>query len=120
VLNGLVSSISGIIVTNDSNSNSAVGEEGLVKLTMLNTVCEVDDVFWSKVKEFRIVMLLKTVLNWPSAVEGSQVSRVVSTEILRLLRSLFPWIKHINGDFWEKAVHVLKDALQVTTVRVFF
>ena len=58
-------------------------------------------------------MLLKTVLNWPSAVVGSPVSWLVSTEILRLMKSLLPWIKHVDGDFWEKAMQILKASLEV-------
>lgn len=107
LLNGLVSSTSGIIA---SPGSTAVAEEGLLKLTMLNAMCEVDDTFWSRVKEFRIIMLLKTVLNWPTDLANSWV---VITEILRLVRSLLPWIKHVDGDFWERGLNLLKEALEV-------
>jgi len=109
LLNGFVSSISGIIASPES---TIVSEEGLQKLTMLNTMCEVDDTFWSRVKEFRIVMLLRTVLDWPTITGGSPNSWVVRTEILRLLRSLLPWINHIDGDFWGKGLNVLNEALE--------
>jgi hypothetical protein len=107
LLNGIVSSISGI------NTSTAVVEEGLQKLTTLNTLCEVDDMCWSRVKEFRIVMLLKTVLNWWSVVKDSHESWVISTEVLQLMKSLFPWIKHIDGDFWARGMTLLKEALDV-------
>ena len=110
LLNGFVSSISGIIASPESTT---VSEEGLQKLTTLNTMCEVDDTFWSRVKEFRIVMLLKTVLDWHIVSSGSRNSWVVKTEILRLLRSLLPWIKHIDGDFWGKGLNLLNEALKV-------
>ena len=113
ILNGLVSSISGIIVSPGSNSTSAVIGEGLQKLTTLNTLSEVDNTFWSRVKEFRVVMLLKTVLNWPTVTEGSHSSWVVSTEILRLLKSLLPWIKHIDGEFWEMSLNLVNKAFKV-------
>lgn len=113
ILNGLVSSISGIIATNGTSSSPAILDEGLQKLTALNTLSEVDESFWSRVKEFRIVMLVKTILDWPSAVLRSSNSWIVTTEILRLLRSLLVWIKHIDGDFWEKMTVLLKDALFV-------
>jgi hypothetical protein len=113
ILNGLVSSISGIIVSPGSNSASGVIGEGLRKLTTLNILCEVDDTFWSRVKEFRIVMLLKTVLNWPTVTEGCHSSWVVSTEILRLFKSLLLWIKHIDGDFWENILNMVNEAFKV-------
>ena len=113
ILNGLVSSISGIIVSPTSGSAFTVTGDGLPKLTTLNTLCEVDDTFWSRVKEFRIVMLLKTLLNWPSVMDRFPGSWVVSTEILRLLRSLLPWIKHIDGDFWGKTLNLLNEAFEV-------
>jgi hypothetical protein len=113
ILNGLVSSISGIIATNGTSSSPAILDEGLQKLTALNTLSEVDESFWSRVKEFRIVMLVKTILDWPSAVLRSSNSWIVTTEILRLLRSLLVWSKHIDGDFWEKLTVLLKDALLV-------
>lgn len=96
-----------------SNSTSAVIGEGLQKLTTLNTLCEVDNSFWSRVREFRIVMLLKTVLNWPTVTEGSPGAWVVSTEILRLLKSLLLWIKHIDGGFWEKSLNLVNKAFKV-------
>lgn len=113
--NSLVSSISGIIA-NSSNDNTAVTGEGLQKLSMLNVMLEDDDVFWSKVKEFRRVMLLKTVLNWPNAVKESQLSWIVSTEVLQLFRSLLPW-GPMPGDLLEKGISVLKDSLQVKIVQ---
>ena len=115
ILDGLVSSISGIIVNTPSTT---VGEAGLMKLTTLNTLCEVDDTFWSRVKESRIVMLLKTVLNWPSATDGSSISWVLSTELLRFLRSLLPWIQHIDGDFWKRGLKLLTEALEVPCHRL--
>jgi hypothetical protein len=116
ILNSLVSSVSGIIPTIGSNSTSAIVGEGLQKLTLLNTLEGVDDTFWSRVKEFRIMMLFKTVLQWSVTVKDLEVSWVVSTEALRLMRSLLPWIKHINGDFWENGITVLKEALEVTSI----
>jgi hypothetical protein len=110
LLNGLVSSISGIIA---SPGSTAVVQGGIKKLAILNAMCDVDDTFWSRVKEFRIIMLLKTVLDWPSAVEGSSHSWVVSTEVLRLLRSVIPWVKHVESDFWGKGLDLLKEALEV-------
>jgi hypothetical protein len=61
-------------------------------------------------------MLLKTVLNWPTATEDSPSAWVVSTEILRLLKSLLPWIKHIDGDFWEKSLNLVNKAFKVVPV----
>jgi hypothetical protein len=115
ILNSLLSSISGINKTTGETSASAV-EEGLWMLTLLNTMSEVDETFWSRVKEFRIVMLVKTVLSWPNVVEHTSTSWVVSTEILRLLRPLVRWIKDIDGDFWEKAVDLLKHSLKVLSL----
>jgi hypothetical protein len=119
ILNGLVSSISGIIYTNGSSSSHAVVTDGLRKLTALNTMSEVDETFWSRVKEFRIVMVVKTVLDWPNGVAGSSASWIISTEILRLMRSLLVRIKHIDGDFWEKMIIVLQDALEVVLISTF-
>jgi hypothetical protein len=119
VLNGLVSSISGIIYTTGSSSSHAVVTDDLRKLTALNTMSEVDETFWSRVKEFRIVMLVKTVLDWPNAVADSSASWITSTEMLRLMRSLLVWIKHIDGDFWEKMIILLQDALEVVLISAF-
>ena len=114
VRNGLVSSISGII-TNVGSDTSAVTVEGIPKLAMLNAMLEEDDQFWSKVKEFRRVMLLKTVVDWPAAVRDSGVSWVVLTEVLQLLRSLLPW-GPTPGNVLEKCLQLLKDSLQVEDV----
>ena len=119
ILNGLVSSISGIIYTNGSSSSHTVVTDGLRKLTALNTMSEVDETFWSRVKEFRIVMVVKTVLDWPNGVAGSSASWIISTEILRLMRSLLVWIKHLDGDFWEKMINLLQDALEVVLIPTF-
>lgn len=116
ILNSLVSSISGIVPTTGSNFASTIRDEGLKKLTLLNLLEGVDNTFWSRVKEFRIVMLLKTVLNWPAAVKGLEGSWVVSSEVLRLMRSLLSSIKHIDGDFWEKGLTAMKEALEVISI----
>lgn len=111
IRNGLVSSISGVIA-GSSNDTSAVTGEGLQKLAMLNQMLGDDDEFWSKVKEFRRVMLLRTVLTWPSAVKESQLSWIVSTEVLQLFRFLLPSAS-MPGDLMEKGIALLKESLQV-------
>ena len=116
--NSLVSSISGIIA-NPGSDNAAVTGEGLQKLSMLNTMLEDDDVFWSKVKEFRRVMLLKTVVNWPNVVKDSGFSWIVLSEVLRLFRFLLPW-SPMPGDVLEKGLELLKDSLQVRFLRLRF
>lgn len=113
ILNGLVSSISGIIPGSASGSASIIENEGLQKLTTLNILCEADETFWSRIKELRIVMILRAVFNWPTIVKDSPTSWIISTEILRLQRSLLPWIKHLDGDFWEKGMSLLKSSLEV-------
>ena len=110
ILNGLVSSISGITA---SGGVQALIQDGLPKLASLNILCEVDDSFWNRVKEFRVVMLLRTTLNWVNALLESSVHWLVSAEVLRLVRSLLPWIKHSEGDFWEKIYSLLYDSLEV-------
>lgn len=114
--NSLVSSISGIIANSSNDNMAVITGEGLQKLAMLNVMLEDDDVFWSKVKEFRRVMLLKAVLNWPNAVKESQLSWIVSTEVLQLFRSLLPW-GPMPGDLLEKGIGVLKDSLQVKIIQ---
>src|SRR5579859_3136519 len=64
ILNSLVSSISGII----ANGSDTIQTDGLKLLATLNTICQADESFWSRIKEFRIIMLVKTVLNWPGDV----------------------------------------------------
>jgi len=86
---------------------------------MLNVMLEDDDVFWSKVKEFRRVMLLKTVLDWPNAVKESQLLWIVSTEVLQLFRFLLPW-GPTPGDLLEKGIGLLKDSLQVKIVQLWY
>jgi hypothetical protein len=110
ILNGLVSSVSGI---NASAGAEALIQDGLPKLASLNVLCEVDDSFWNRVKEFRVIMLLRTTLNWVDALQESSALWLVSTEVLRLVRSLLPWIKHAEGDFWQKIYFLLFDSLEV-------
>ena len=109
ILNSLISALSG---TSKPPESLMIGE-GLRLLAMLNTMTEVDEEFWGRVKEFRIVLLLKTVLPWPPAVESSTIAWVLSTEILRLIRSLLPWIKDIDSGFWKWEIELLKHALKV-------
>jgi hypothetical protein len=110
ILNGLVSSVSGI---NPSAGAEALIQDGLPKLASLNVLSEVDDSFWNRVKEFRVIMLLRTTLNWVDALRDSSAHWLVSTEVLRLVRSLLPWIKHAEGDFWQKIYTLLFDSLVV-------
>jgi|SRR5277367_332651 hypothetical protein len=114
--NTLVSSISGIIA---SFSIDIATGEGLQKLALLNTILGDDDEFWSKVKEIRRFMLLKTVLNWPSLAKRSQLSWVVSTEVLQLLRFLLPW-GPMPGDIRETGFGLLGNSLQVKSLRLWF
>jgi hypothetical protein len=58
-------------------------------------------------------MLVKTVVSWPRAVIGTPISWIVTTEVLRLMRTLLPWIKHVDGDFWEKGIEIVKESLEV-------
>jgi hypothetical protein len=111
ILNGLVSSISGIIA--DGTNSEIIQRDGLQKLATLNTMCQSDESFWSRVKEFRIVMLVKTVLNWPGDVTDPAYSWILSTEILRLMRSLLPFIQHIEGEFWGNTMKILENSLEV-------
>jgi hypothetical protein len=110
ILNGLVSSVTGI---NASAGAEALIQDGLPKLASLNVLSEVDDSFWNRVKEFRVIMLLRTTLNWVDALRDSSAHRLVSTEVLRLVKSLLPWIKHTEGDFWGKIYTLLFDSLVV-------
>lgn len=105
-----MSSISGL---NAGAGLKVLTQNGLPKLAALNILCEIDDSFWARVKEFRIVMLLRTTLNWVDAVHEASEKWVVSTEVLRLVKSLLPWIKHAEGDFWEKTSVLLNDSLEV-------
>lgn len=109
VLNGLVSSISGII----ANGSDTIQTDGLTKLATLNTICQADESFWSRIKEFRIIMLVKTVLNWPGDVIDPMYTWILSTELLQLMRSLLPFVQHVEGDFWGNMMHILKDSLEV-------
>lgn len=109
LFNMLISSISGIIA-NGSNSERIQGA-GLQGLATLNTMIQADESFWSRIQEFRVVMLVKTVLNWPGDVTDPFYSWILSTEILRLMRSLFPWIHHVKEDFWGDRFDILMDIL---------
>ena len=111
LLNGLVSSISGIIA--GTATTSTILGEGLQKLSALNTMSEEVDSFWASLKQFRVLMLIRTILQWRDVVTDTQASWIVSTELLRLIRSLVPSIKHLNGDFWEKAFDLLRSSLDV-------
>lgn len=113
--NTLVSSISGIVA---SFSNRIATGEGLQKLAMLNTILGDDDEFWSKVREFRRFMLLRTVLNWPGLVSHSQISWVVSTEVLQIFRFLLPW-SPISRDILELGFFRLRNSLQVKSFRLW-
>jgi hypothetical protein len=106
-----VSSISGI---NASAGAEALIQDGLPKLASLNVLCEVDDSFWNRLKEFRVIMLLRTTLNWVDALRESPAHWIVSAEVLRSVRSSLPWIKHTEGEFWEKIYTLLFDSLLVT------
>jgi hypothetical protein len=111
LLNGLVSSISGIIA--GTSPISRLLEEGLVKLAALNTMSEEDGSFCTSMKEFRILMLVKTVLQWKEVVVAHPESWILSVELLRLMKSLLPTIKRMNGDFWESTIGLLKSSLEV-------
>jgi len=110
--NSLVSSISGIIAS--FSLDNATGE-GLQKLAMLNAILGDEDEFWSKVTDFRRHMLLRTVSNWPSLVIRTQLSWVVSTEVLQLFRFLLPWSR-MPGDILETGFSLLKNSLQVRSL----
>ena len=110
ILNGLVSSISGVSA---SAGVAALTEDGLPKLTTLNVLCEIDESFWARIKEFRQIVLLRTTLYWVDVVRDSPFHWVVSTEVLRLVKSLLPWTKHAEADFWEKTYKLLNDSLEV-------
>ena len=87
---------------------------GLEKLATLNTICQTHELFWSRVQESRIVMLVKTVLPWPLKVTDSASSWIVRTEVLRLMRSVMPFIQHITGDFWDPLMLTLSESLRVS------
>jgi hypothetical protein len=87
---------------------------GLEQLTTLNTMCQSDLMFWARVQESRIVMLVNTLLPWPTKVSGSASLWIVGTEILRLMKSVLPFIQHLNGDFWGPLMLNLRDFLQVS------
>jgi hypothetical protein len=110
-INSLISSISGITVMNDPVA--AIESTGLKKLSTLNAICEVDPWFWVTVREFRILMLVRTVLDWRRPLTDTPSSWIVSTEILRLMRSLLAHINHLEGDFWEKTLNAMVDAVEV-------
>ena len=103
VLNSLVSSITGI---------RTATEEGLQKLATLTVIWEIHLGEFSLDKKIKNIMLLKTVLGWFNGVNESETSWVLTTEILRLFRFMFPAIKYVDGDFWEKMIVVLKAALE--------
>ena len=103
LLNSLVSSITGIRTATD---------EGLQKLATLTFVCESHYGAFSELKEFKNIMLMKTVLGWFKGVNESENSWVLTTEILRLFRLMFPSISHVDGEFWQQIIVILKAALE--------
>ena len=115
LLNGLVSYISGIIA-GTSSINTILGE-GVQKLSALNLLSEGSEVFWPSVKEFRIIILVRSALNWADAIADSPSAWIIYTEQLRLMRSLLPCIKLLNGDFWGKTFSILNTSLTVKRPR---
>jgi len=111
LLNGLVSSVSGIIA--GTTPLSTIQGDGLQALSALNTMSEGNEGFWSSMKAFRILMLIRTILRWTEAVVDSPSAWIVSTELFRLMKSLLPAIKELNGDFWETVIELLKSSLEV-------
>lgn len=115
ILNRLVSSISGIMTTStDAKIIDKIEGTGLEQLTTLNTMCQSDLMFWARVQESRIVMLVNSVLPWPTQVSGSASLWIVGTEILRLMKSVLPFIQHLNADFWNPLMLNLRESLQVS------
>jgi hypothetical protein len=111
IANGLVSSITGI----SKSSETLQGNEGLRMLSFLNIMVEIDEFFWGEIKELRILMLLNSVLEWPTLTKQHLPENwIILTEFFRLMRSLLPWITALEGRFWGKITMILKSAMKVS------
>jgi hypothetical protein len=80
---------------------------------MLNTICQIDEGFWYRLKEVRRVMLVRNIVSWPRAVIGTQISWIVTTEVLRLMRTLLPSTRHIGDAFWGGVIEIAQKSLEV-------